>query len=225
MMSSVMPSEKYSCSASPLMFAKGNTAIDGFCGSGLADRVDRDPCSYRLIGPRIQPNAMSRRTGRAMFLTCCSPMSSNEKSSLSRTSSRTTRLTYRSPGSAKLRDAPRHHPRREMSSSINDDVARSDRCETRYGALAGPDRCARPFPFHQQRAHAVERSTSANSSQNAVAVVFTICRWISTAQRTLHQRILANLNHGCRSAVVSLLTMRRAVLCDLRIDDWRVCGP
>src|SRR5262249_55362581 len=38
MMSSVMPSEKYSCSASPLIFAKGSTAIDGFCGSGRADR-------------------------------------------------------------------------------------------------------------------------------------------------------------------------------------------
>ncbi len=36
-----------------------------------------------------------------MFLTCCSPMSSNEKSSLSRTSSRTMRLTQIPPGSAK----------------------------------------------------------------------------------------------------------------------------
>ena len=36
-----------------------------------------------------------------MFLTCCSPMSSKAKSSLSRTWSRTTRLTQIPPGSAK----------------------------------------------------------------------------------------------------------------------------
>ena len=34
MMSSEMPSAKYSCSASPLMLAKGSTAIDGLSGSG-----------------------------------------------------------------------------------------------------------------------------------------------------------------------------------------------
>src|SRR5438132_1421245 len=32
MMSSVMPSEKYSCSGSRLMFVKGRTAIEGFSG-------------------------------------------------------------------------------------------------------------------------------------------------------------------------------------------------
>ncbi len=32
MMSSEMPSAKYSCSASPLMLAKGSTAIDGLSG-------------------------------------------------------------------------------------------------------------------------------------------------------------------------------------------------
>src|SRR6516162_1318643 len=36
MMSSVIPSEKYSCSASPLILAKGRTAIDGFCATGRA---------------------------------------------------------------------------------------------------------------------------------------------------------------------------------------------
>ena len=34
MMSSEMPSAKYSCSASPLMLAKGSTAIDGLSGGG-----------------------------------------------------------------------------------------------------------------------------------------------------------------------------------------------
>src|SRR5262249_2774753 len=34
MISSTMPSAKYSCSGSPLMFAKGSTAIDGLSGRG-----------------------------------------------------------------------------------------------------------------------------------------------------------------------------------------------
>src|SRR6266446_946777 len=34
--SSTMPSAKYSCSGSPLILAKGNTAIDGLSGSGSA---------------------------------------------------------------------------------------------------------------------------------------------------------------------------------------------
>ncbi len=36
MISSTMPSTKYSCSGSPLMFWNGNTAIDGLSGSGSA---------------------------------------------------------------------------------------------------------------------------------------------------------------------------------------------
>src|SRR5215472_4562592 len=37
-MSSAMPSAKYSCSGSPLILANGNTAIDGLTGSGRAGR-------------------------------------------------------------------------------------------------------------------------------------------------------------------------------------------
>jgi len=33
-MSSVMPSEKYSCSGSPLILIKGKTAMEGLSGSG-----------------------------------------------------------------------------------------------------------------------------------------------------------------------------------------------
>src|SRR5215831_10113770 len=45
MISSTMPSAKYSCSGSPLILAKGSTAIDGLSGSGgavVADPVDPD---------------------------------------------------------------------------------------------------------------------------------------------------------------------------------------
>ena len=38
-MSSTMPSTKYSCSASPLMFWNGSTAMDGLSGSDALDRV------------------------------------------------------------------------------------------------------------------------------------------------------------------------------------------
>src|SRR5438094_463025 len=41
MISSTIPSTKYSCSGSPLMLAKGNTAIEGLSGSGsAAHRID-----------------------------------------------------------------------------------------------------------------------------------------------------------------------------------------
>ena len=40
MMSSVMPSEKYSCSGSPLMLVKGSTAIEGLSDDGLEAAAD-----------------------------------------------------------------------------------------------------------------------------------------------------------------------------------------
>jgi len=42
MISSTMPSVKYSCSGSPHIFANGNTAIDGLSGSGSADGASAD---------------------------------------------------------------------------------------------------------------------------------------------------------------------------------------
>src|SRR5437868_2885677 len=39
MMSSTMPSAKYSCSGSPLMFWNGRTAIDGLAGARRGDAV------------------------------------------------------------------------------------------------------------------------------------------------------------------------------------------
>jgi hypothetical protein len=48
MISSTMPSAKYPCSGSPLMLAKGSTAIDGLSGSGNAGgsaAPTRAPCA------------------------------------------------------------------------------------------------------------------------------------------------------------------------------------
>ena len=71
MRSSVMPSVKYSCSASPLMFANGNTAIDGLCG-GAGDPTGADTATARS-GVVMRKT----RTGLAMFLSGFSPKSSS----------------------------------------------------------------------------------------------------------------------------------------------------
>src|SRR6516165_8556001 len=100
MISSTIPSAKYSCSGSPLIFWNGSTAIDGLSG-----KASDGPVAVPTTGLEGLGCVLSRmrwtRIGRVMFLTCCSPISSNEKASLSRTWSRTTRLTQIPPGSAR----------------------------------------------------------------------------------------------------------------------------
>ena len=67
-----MPSAKYSCSASPLTFAKGSTTSDGRSGgsggggSGAAGAA---------------PPSRNARTGRGKFLRLCSPRSWKGRSS------------------------------------------------------------------------------------------------------------------------------------------------
>ena len=71
MMSSTMPSAKYSCSGSPLMFWNGSTAIDGLSGSGRA----RSPRPSRASCRRSRKTC----TGRAMFFSSISPLSMKAK--------------------------------------------------------------------------------------------------------------------------------------------------
>ena len=67
MMSSVMPSEKYCCSGSPLMLENGRTAIEGLSG-----RENDAP-----VAPGTAPFAtLNTCTGLVMFLSSTSPMSS-----------------------------------------------------------------------------------------------------------------------------------------------------
>src|SRR5215510_8522083 len=47
--SSTIPSAKYSCSGSPLMFSNGNTAIEGLSGSASAVFAGVTDCSPRGI--------------------------------------------------------------------------------------------------------------------------------------------------------------------------------
>ena len=61
MMSSTIPSAKYSCSGSPLIFWNGKTAIDGLSGSvrvGLTGVIGARPITDRA------------RIGRSIFLSC-----------------------------------------------------------------------------------------------------------------------------------------------------------
>ena len=83
MMSSVMPSEKYSCSGSPDMLVKGSTAIEGLSGSGSGSSIFTDT----LAANPASAIHCHTRTGRSMFLTFCSPKSSNGRSIRSRTCS------------------------------------------------------------------------------------------------------------------------------------------
>ena len=63
------------------MLAKASTAIEGLPGSASAGSVAAAGGAATGASMRMR----WARTGRAMFLTCCSPMSSNVKASLSRT--------------------------------------------------------------------------------------------------------------------------------------------
>src|SRR6516225_1276544 len=92
--SSTMPSAKYSCSGSPLMLAKGNTAIDGLSGRGkVADAL------IGWLEAGAQPTRYTRR-GRAMFFRLCSPRSANSASTLPRTCRKASSETQIPPGSA-----------------------------------------------------------------------------------------------------------------------------
>jgi hypothetical protein len=65
MMSSVIPSAKYSCSASPDILPKGRTASDGFFGGTKVRAASgRTGCDFDSIQIR------KARMGSTMFLTC-----------------------------------------------------------------------------------------------------------------------------------------------------------
>src|SRR4029077_19136353 len=68
--SSLMPSEKYSCSGSPDILANGKTAIEGASTLGVGSvALDRTAAS-NLLGCHFQT-----RIGRSMFFTLTSPPS------------------------------------------------------------------------------------------------------------------------------------------------------
>src|SRR5207302_10042912 len=139
MISSTMPSAKYSCSGSPDMFWNGSTASDGLSGSasGAGSTIGRTGSVSAAGGrdARVPIFTANTRIGRAIFLRLFSPMSSKAKSSLSRIWSRTTRLTQMPPGSAKpSRRAARSTPVTEDVAVVDNDVALVD-AETELDAL------------------------------------------------------------------------------------------
>ena len=116
MMSSTMPSAKYSCSGSPLMFWNGRTAIDGLSGSGSGG-------AFR----RAEADAEHTGSLPAMFFSAGSPRSSTSSSSLS------TRPRARGMR-CRCRRAPRAlQPRRDVHAVAHQVVA--------LGARRRPDAC------------------------------------------------------------------------------------
>jgi hypothetical protein len=87
-MSSTMPSAKYSCSGSPLIFSNGSTTSDGLSGNG---RAGRSAASKRTRNTRIFV---------AMFFSAGSPRSSTSSAILPEASSRTRDEMQMPPGSA-----------------------------------------------------------------------------------------------------------------------------
>src|SRR5262245_44747697 len=71
MISSTMPSAKYSCSRSPLRLSNGRTAMDGLLGSGRASPARGIP---EETGPARADNAYAR-IGSSMFLRVFRPRS------------------------------------------------------------------------------------------------------------------------------------------------------
>src|SRR5260370_16317142 len=108
-----------------------------------------------------------------MFLTCCSPMSSNEKSSLSRTWSRTTRVMQIPPGSASAsKRAATFTPSPKMSPRSHDDVAEIDadaKHDTPINCFIGVPR--RHLSLHLHRAaHPID--DAAKFREKAIATPF-----------------------------------------------------
>ena len=89
MMSSAMPSEKYSCSGSPLILVNASTAIDGLSGSGRA--VGRSATPRRTLNTWTFP---------AMPFSSGVPRSSTSSAILPAASSRTRPEMQMPPGSA-----------------------------------------------------------------------------------------------------------------------------
>ena len=94
-MSSTMPSAKYSCSGSPLMFWNGSTAIDGLSGSASAGRSGA-PSRTR-----------NTRIVAAMFFSSGAPRSSTSSASLPTASSRTRPEMQMPPAPPVVPGAPR----------------------------------------------------------------------------------------------------------------------
>ena len=82
MMSSAIPSEKYSCSGSPLILVNARTAIEGLSGNGKASPVS---CTrVRSTDFNVAAGLTKKAsTGRAMFFRLSGPSSSKARSSRS----------------------------------------------------------------------------------------------------------------------------------------------
>ena len=134
MISSTMPSAKYSCSGSPLMFANGSTAIDGLSGSGRGRCCAgaRSP-TVEVVATRYDPH----RPGDVLELLLAHVLEGEVE--LAAASSCTRAETQMPPGSASA-----FEPRRDVDAVaedvvvLDDDVAQVD-ADAELDALVGRD--------------------------------------------------------------------------------------
>jgi len=174
--SSTMPSAKYSCSGSPLKLAKGNTAIDGLSGSGSTGEVG----AARLFAATPRSRTRKTRTGRAMFLRFCSPMSSKPRSSLPMASSWTRAETQIPPGSANAsRRAATLTPSPKMSPSSTtiSPTLMPMRNSIRSSVATAVLRSAIALCIAVAQCNA--STTLANSTNNPSPIVLTMRPWCS----------------------------------------------
>ena len=158
MMSSVIPSVKYSCSGSPLMFVNASTAIEGLSGSERS--IPRAKAGAFVDGsgwacPMLLVTKLKVRTGSLMFLIRCSPRSSNLPPTLPFTATQTDSDRTMPPGSASpcnraamFTPSPYTAP-----SSFSITSPKCTQCESACGALpverqpAQPDAAAPSWPL------------------------------------------------------------------------------
>ena len=151
------------------MFGNGSTAIDGLSGSGKgAERA-----AWRLVSPIA---TRYTRTGRAMFLTCCSPRSSKAEIELVAHLIAHDPAERRSrPGSARassraaiLTPSPKMSSSSTMTSPRLIPTRNSIRCSAGAAALRST------IPRCTSTAQRTASTTLANSAKKPSPVFFTI---------------------------------------------------
>src|ERR1700758_1487777 len=74
MISSTIPSAKYYCSGSPLMFWKGSTAIEGLSGRGGSWSGIGEAFGAGVEASLLHDWPLHARMGSAMFFKACGPI-------------------------------------------------------------------------------------------------------------------------------------------------------
>ena len=173
MMSSTMPSAKYSCSGSPLMFWNGSTAIDGLSGSGSGARR-RSVAAACALGEL--DDAIDAHRPRDVLDLLLAQIRRRRCRACRATCSRTTAADADPAGLGQ-----RFEPRGDVDAVaedvavLDDDVAEID-ADAKFDAplCRGRRRCARAIPRCTSTAQRTASTTLANSTSSPSPVVLTM---------------------------------------------------